>query len=139
VPRLGVDVVERRRLARRLVIEHVRARQPPRQPRGRHEQPACARVGRGLGVGHPRDLGSGGLRGETRSADPHDLVLAEVGGHPPDLLAGAGVDAVEDGRTHGHVGLVDEEHAGSHAAHADSDDLGGEALLVGRCAQGTSE
>ena len=123
IPGAGVAVVERYGLARRVMVEHVAAGQPPDQVRARHEQPA----GRGerfrVVLGEPRQLGPDGLAGERRPAAVDDLRGAVPFGEPFDLCGCTGVDAVQDGGPERIAGLVGEYRARPHPAHPDRGDV----------------
>ena len=79
VPYLLHPVVERRVLARGVMVQDVRAGQPAGEEGARHVQPARPREQLRLGVGDPRHLGPRGLRGQQGAPAALDLARPRSG------------------------------------------------------------
>ena len=121
-PAPRVQVVERVALARRVVVEHVLARQPRHHERVRAVPAAGALPDLGLVAPDPRELRADRLRGELLAAALEDRVRAEAPGQLLDLRRGAHVDPVEDRGAQRPDVLVAHQQARPEAGHADARD-----------------
>ncbi len=130
VPLVRDGVVERGRLARRVVVEHIAAGQLAHEPGTGGVEPPGTRVQLRFLVRDPGDLGAGGLAAQVGAAAAPDVLGAQLRSEAGDLVDGAGVDAVEDRGAEGHVVGIGEQDAGAHAADSDGDGPG-----VGRAGQ----
>jgi len=117
IPVPGMGVIQRRGLARRLMVENVDPGQAVCQPAAGHEQPASAGEHLRLFLRDPLELGTDSLSGQSRAAACQHLVASQLGVQRLDLRRGPGVDPVQDGRPQRRHVLVRDQDTGTHAAH----------------------
>jgi len=91
IPVAGMGVVERRGLARRLVVEEISPGQAVRQPAAGHEESAGAGEHLRLLLGDPREFGTHGLGGQNGAAASQHLGTTQLGVQRVDLRRGSGV------------------------------------------------